>query len=138
MPSRVQNKRRDSEETAGEVAGIRAPKIRHRLCRWSFSFPRQIRRRRNFRSSLLRMVPVQQGLFLSLSISLISFVSPEERRLTFEQEFTEYTNFDECLAYIEDFMIKHGPFDGLLGFSQVQLFLTDLHCIKNENQKLNK
>ena len=35
------------------------------------------------------------------------------------QEFTEYTNFDECLAYIEDYMIKHGPFDGLLGFSQV-------------------
>jgi hypothetical protein len=122
MPSRVQNKRRDSQETAGEVAGVRAPKIRPRLCRWSFSVPRQIRRRRNFRSSLLRMVPVQQGLFFSLSVSLISFVSPEERRLTFEQEFTEYTNFDECLAYIEDFMIKHGPFDGLLGFSQVQLF----------------
>ncbi|KAG6388881.1 hypothetical protein SASPL_150317 [Salvia splendens] len=34
------------------------------------------------------------------------------------QEFTEYVNFDECLAYIEDYMIKHGPFDGLLGFSQ--------------------
>lgn len=37
----------------------------------------------------------------------------------FYQEFSEYTNFDECLAYIEDFMIKHGPFDGLMGFSQV-------------------
>jgi len=37
----------------------------------------------------------------------------------FFQEFSEYTNFDECLAYIEDFMIKNGPFDGLLGFSQV-------------------
>lgn len=36
------------------------------------------------------------------------------------QEFTEYTNFDECLAYIEDYMVEHGPFDGLLGFSQVQ------------------
>lgn len=31
----------------------------------------------------------------------------------------EYRNFDECLAYIEDLMIKHGPFDGLMGFSQV-------------------
>jgi hypothetical protein len=37
----------------------------------------------------------------------------------FFQEFSEYANFDECLAYIEDFMIKNGPFDGLLGFSQV-------------------
>ncbi|KAA8528333.1 hypothetical protein F0562_035688 [Nyssa sinensis] len=36
----------------------------------------------------------------------------------FNKEFTEYTNFDECLAYIEDCMIRYGPFDGLLGFSQ--------------------
>ncbi|KAK2992090.1 hypothetical protein RJ640_023473 [Escallonia rubra] len=36
----------------------------------------------------------------------------------FNKEFTEYTNFDECLAYIEDCMINYGPFDGLLGFSQ--------------------
>lgn len=35
------------------------------------------------------------------------------------QEFTEYTNFDECLEYIQECMIKHGPIDGLLGFSQV-------------------
>lgn len=35
------------------------------------------------------------------------------------QEFKEYQNFDECLAYIEECMIKLGPFDGLLGFSQV-------------------
>ena len=31
-------------------------------------------------------------------------------------------------------MIKHGPFDGLLGFSQV----TDSHCLKMKYQKLNK
>lgn len=35
------------------------------------------------------------------------------------QEFTEYTNFDNCLEYLEDRMIKLGPFDGLIGFSQV-------------------
>lgn len=35
------------------------------------------------------------------------------------QDFTEYTNFEECLVYIEDYMLKNGPFDGLLGFSQV-------------------
>jgi len=31
----------------------------------------------------------------------------------------EYRNFDKCLAYIEELMIKDGPFDGLMGFSQV-------------------
>ncbi|KAK9012823.1 hypothetical protein V6N11_040856 [Hibiscus sabdariffa] len=31
------------------------------------------------------------------------------------QNFTEYTNVEECLAYIEDYMIKNGPFDGFLG-----------------------
>ncbi|XVE83086.1 hypothetical protein DITRI_Ditri16bG0058900 [Diplodiscus trichospermus] len=34
------------------------------------------------------------------------------------EDFSEYTNFEECLAYIEDYMIKNGPFDGFLGFSQ--------------------
>ncbi|KAK3000640.1 hypothetical protein RJ639_022424 [Escallonia herrerae] len=34
------------------------------------------------------------------------------------QDYTEYQHFEECLDYLEDYMIKHGPFDGLLGFSQ--------------------
>ncbi|XP_016492083.1 uncharacterized protein LOC107811633 [Nicotiana tabacum] len=34
------------------------------------------------------------------------------------KDFTEFYNFKECLEYIEDFMSKHGPFDGILGFSQ--------------------
>ncbi|XP_038697636.1 esterase OVCA2-like [Tripterygium wilfordii] len=34
------------------------------------------------------------------------------------QDYKEYKNFEECIAYIEDYMTKHGPFDGLLGFSQ--------------------
>ncbi|KAB1214528.1 hypothetical protein CJ030_MR5G013429 [Morella rubra] len=33
------------------------------------------------------------------------------------EDFTVYKNFDECLEYVEDYMIKHGPFDGVLGFS---------------------
>ncbi|OAY66905.1 UPF0483 protein [Ananas comosus] len=33
-------------------------------------------------------------------------------------KFVEYRNFGECLAYIEGLMIKDGPFDGLMGFSQ--------------------
>eukprot|EP00250_Pteridium_aquilinum_P008106 c17678_g1_i1 orf=215-1021(+) len=32
--------------------------------------------------------------------------------------FTEYTGLEECIQYISDFMYEHGPFDGLLGFSQ--------------------
>ncbi|WOH02693.1 hypothetical protein DCAR_0522082 [Daucus carota subsp. sativus] len=34
------------------------------------------------------------------------------------EDCSEYTNFGGCLEYIEECMIKHGPFDGLLGFSQ--------------------
>jgi len=34
------------------------------------------------------------------------------------QDQTVYYNFEKCLDYVEDFMIKNGPFDGLLGFSQ--------------------
>ncbi|KAL5992612.1 hypothetical protein ACLOJK_013531 [Asimina triloba] len=46
------------------------------------------------------------------------FPPPYYEWFQFNQVFTEYKNFDECLAYIEDFMVKEGPFDGLLGFSQ--------------------
>jgi hypothetical protein len=37
----------------------------------------------------------------------------------FRQGFTEYRNLDRCFDYIEELMIKEGPFDGLMGFSQV-------------------
>nr|GME16099.1 rhodanese-like domain-containing protein 6 [Ipomoea batatas] len=46
------------------------------------------------------------------------FDPPYYEWFQFNKEFTEYQNFDNCLAYIEDCMIKYGPFDGLLGFSQ--------------------
>ncbi|XP_027768847.1 esterase FUS5-like [Solanum pennellii] len=36
--------------------------------------------------------------------------------------FQSNKDFKECLEYIEDFMLKHGPFDGVLGFSQVIIF----------------
>ncbi|XP_039036534.1 esterase AAEL000016-like isoform X1 [Hibiscus syriacus] len=47
------------------------------------------------------------------------------------QNFTEYTNFEECLEYIENYMIKNGPFDGFLGFSQVGLIC--LNYLREEN-----
>ncbi|KAK3030167.1 hypothetical protein RJ639_039644 [Escallonia herrerae] len=46
------------------------------------------------------------------------FDPPYYEWFQFNKEFTEYTNFDECLTYIEDCAVKHGPIDGLLGFSQ--------------------
>lgn len=46
------------------------------------------------------------------------FDPPYYEWFQFNEGFTEFRNFDECLAYIEELMIKHGPFDGLMGFSQ--------------------
>ncbi|KAJ4956713.1 hypothetical protein NE237_013496 [Protea cynaroides] len=46
------------------------------------------------------------------------FDPPYYEWFQFDKDFMEYRNFDECLAYIEECMIKHGPIDGLMGFSQ--------------------
>lgn len=35
------------------------------------------------------------------------------------KEFTEYTNLEECITYLCEYINTNGPFDGLLGFSQV-------------------
>ncbi|KAK9270667.1 hypothetical protein L1049_026249 [Liquidambar formosana] len=50
----------------------------------------------------------------------------------------EYTNFDECLAYIENYMIKHGPFDGLLGFSQGAILSAALPGLQAKGMALTK
>ncbi|KAF7129763.1 hypothetical protein RHSIM_Rhsim10G0171100 [Rhododendron simsii] len=34
------------------------------------------------------------------------------------KDFSEYRNFNECIAFVEDCMTRIGPFDGLMGFSQ--------------------
>jgi hypothetical protein len=46
------------------------------------------------------------------------FDPPYYEWFQFDKNFTEYKNFDKCLAYIEELMITDGPFDGLMGFSQ--------------------
>lgn len=46
------------------------------------------------------------------------FDPPYYEWFQFNKEFNEYTNFEKCLEYIEDSVIKLGPFDGLIGFSQ--------------------
>lgn len=54
------------------------------------------------------------------------------------QGFTEYYNFDECLAYLEDYMIKHGPFDGLLGFSQGAILSAAFPGMQSEGTALTR
>lgn len=66
------------------------------------------------------------------------FEPPYYEWFQFNKEFTEYTNFDECLRYIEDFMIKHGPFDGLLGFSQGAILSAGLPGLQAEGLALKK
>ncbi|CAL5420506.1 unnamed protein product [Camellia sinensis] len=46
------------------------------------------------------------------------FPPPYFEWFQFNKEFTEYTNLEECISYLCDYMTKKGPFDGLLGFSQ--------------------
>ncbi|KAJ0984687.1 hypothetical protein J5N97_003043 [Dioscorea zingiberensis] len=46
------------------------------------------------------------------------FPPPYYEWYQYNKDFSVYKKLDECIAFIEDLMIKHGPFDGLLGFSQ--------------------
>ncbi|KAL5777313.1 hypothetical protein ACOSP7_010239 [Xanthoceras sorbifolium] len=66
------------------------------------------------------------------------FDPPYYEWFQFNKEFTEYTNFDECLTYIEDYMIKHGPFDGLLGFSQGAILSAGLPGLQAKGVALKK
>ncbi|XP_058747769.1 uncharacterized protein LOC131620653 [Vicia villosa] len=66
------------------------------------------------------------------------FDPPYYEWFQFNKEFTEYTNFDECLQFIEDYMIKHGPFDGLLGFSQGAILSGALPGLQEKGVALRK
>ncbi|XP_031282683.1 uncharacterized hydrolase C22A12.06c [Pistacia vera] len=66
------------------------------------------------------------------------FDPPYYEWFQFNKEFTEYINFDDCLAYIEDFMIKHGPFDGLMGFSQGAILSAGLIGLQAKGVALTK
>ncbi|XVE95224.1 hypothetical protein REPUB_Repub02eG0077700 [Reevesia pubescens] len=66
------------------------------------------------------------------------FDPPYYEWFQFNKEFTSYTNFDECLAYIEDIMIKQGPFDGLLGFSQGAILSGGLPGLQAKGVALTK
>ncbi|XP_058185378.1 uncharacterized protein LOC131302652 [Rhododendron vialii] len=46
------------------------------------------------------------------------FPPPYFEWFQFEKDFTVYTNLEECISYLCEYMTTKGPFDGLLGFSQ--------------------
>ncbi|KAG5529503.1 hypothetical protein RHGRI_030034 [Rhododendron griersonianum] len=56
----------------------------------------------------------------------------------YSQDYQEVSNFDNCVAYIEDYMIKHGPFDGLMGFSQGAVISAALPGLQSQGLALTK
>jgi len=66
------------------------------------------------------------------------FPPPYYEWFQFNREFTEYRNMDECMAYIEEYMIEHGPFDGLLGFSQGAILSAGLAGLQSKGLALTK
>lgn len=46
------------------------------------------------------------------------FPGPYFEWYQFNKDFSELTNLEECKDYITNYMREHGPFDGLMGFSQ--------------------
>uniref|UniRef100_A0A803LZT4 Serine hydrolase domain-containing protein n=1 Tax=Chenopodium quinoa TaxID=63459 RepID=A0A803LZT4_CHEQI len=46
------------------------------------------------------------------------FPPPYYEWFQFNKEFTEYTNLEDCISYLCNYITTNGPFDGLLGFSQ--------------------
>ncbi|XP_076887400.1 uncharacterized protein LOC143537542 [Bidens hawaiensis] len=55
-----------------------------------------------------------------------------------DQEFKEYYNFEECLEKIQEFMLTHGPFHGVLGFSQGAILTASIHGTQREGVALTK
>ncbi|KAJ8765598.1 hypothetical protein K2173_014720 [Erythroxylum novogranatense] len=54
------------------------------------------------------------------------------------EDFSAYRNFEACLEYIEDYMIRHGPFDGVLGFSQGAVLTASLPGIQRDGVGLTR
>lgn len=52
--------------------------------------------------------------------------------------FTEYTGLEECIDYISSFMYEHGPFDGLLGFSQGAVLSAALAGLQQKSLALSR
>lgn len=129
----------EGEETAVEQR--RRPRI---LCLHGFRTSGEILKKQVLKwpDSVLRRVDLvfPDGPFPAEGKSDVEgiFDPPYFEWFQFNKEFTEYTNFDECLAYIEDVMIKQGPFDGLLGFSQGAILSAALPGLQAKGVALTK
>ncbi|GJR52182.1 serine hydrolase FSH [Tanacetum coccineum] len=55
-----------------------------------------------------------------------------------DEEYKEFYNFEECLAKVEEFMLTHGPFDGVLGFSQGAMLTATIPGMQREGVALTK
>ncbi|KAI5669791.1 hypothetical protein M9H77_19644 [Catharanthus roseus] len=55
-----------------------------------------------------------------------------------DKDYREFYNFEECVEFIEDYMIKHGPFDGVLGFSQGAVLAATFPGMQREGVALTK
>ncbi|XVF70896.1 hypothetical protein PTKIN_Ptkin11bG0199000 [Pterospermum kingtungense] len=65
----------------------------------------------------------QENLTLKAIMTLSIMNGFKSRRFDYPSlisvcHWVEYSNFEECVVYLEDCMIKDGPFDGLLALSQ--------------------
>nr|XP_043636618.1 esterase OVCA2-like [Erigeron canadensis] len=54
------------------------------------------------------------------------------------KDFTEYENFEECLEFIEECMIKYAPIDGLAGFSQGAMLAAALPGLQTKGIALTR
>uniref|UniRef100_A0ACD5URZ2 Uncharacterized protein n=1 Tax=Avena sativa TaxID=4498 RepID=A0ACD5URZ2_AVESA len=54
------------------------------------------------------------------------------------EDFARCSNFGECVANIEELMVREGPFDGLLGFSQGALLSAALVGLQEQGLALNR
>ncbi|XWS33381.1 hypothetical protein CRYUN_Cryun22dG0077200 [Craigia yunnanensis] len=68
----------------------------------------------------------------------VLFDPPYYEWYQYDEKSLGYWNFEDCLSYIENYMIKHGPFGGLLGFSQGALLAAVLPGMPKEGVALTK
>ncbi|KAG6477419.1 esterase AGAP003155-like [Zingiber officinale] len=66
------------------------------------------------------------------------FPPPYYEWFQFDKSFMEYRNLNECFAYIENLMIEHGPFDGLMGFSQGAILSSALVGLQSRGLALTR
>ncbi|KAH9311256.1 hypothetical protein KI387_026291, partial [Taxus chinensis] len=56
------------------------------------------------------------------------FPPPYYEWFQYNKDFTKFNNLDKAFSFIDDYMEKNGPFDGLLGFSQGGVLCAAVVC----------